>query len=151
VEFPYSKHDASLEETVQLAKEFAGCIGVGEIIVLNGNLGTGKTFFIKNVLRNLGIHNVSSPTFTLINEYCGKFNVYHFDFYRINKPEELIDIGYYDYFNGNAVIFIEWGDLFPAMLPLRRIEVNIAFSPAYGPEFKNDQDSSRIFLIKKYE
>ncbi|HSR17463.1 MAG TPA: tRNA (adenosine(37)-N6)-threonylcarbamoyltransferase complex ATPase subunit type 1 TsaE [Ignavibacteriaceae bacterium] len=149
MEFPYSKHAASLEETVQLAKEFAGCIEGGEIIVLNGNLGTGKTFFIKNVLRNLGIHDVSSPTFTLINEYCGKFNVYHFDFYRINKPEELIDIGYYDYFNGIAVIFIEWGDLFPAMLPRKRIEVNIAFS--YGPEFKNDQDSSRIFSIKKYE
>ncbi|MGE5795231.1 MAG: tRNA (adenosine(37)-N6)-threonylcarbamoyltransferase complex ATPase subunit type 1 TsaE [Ignavibacteria bacterium] len=151
MEFPYSKHAASLEETIRLAKEFAGCIKGGEIIVLNGNLGTGKTFFIKSVLRNLGIHDVSSPTFTLINEYCGKFNVYHFDFYRINKPEELIDIGYYDYFNGNAVIFIEWGDLFPAMLPRKRIEVNIAFSPAYGPEFINDHDSYRIFSIKKYE
>ncbi|MGE5806513.1 MAG: tRNA (adenosine(37)-N6)-threonylcarbamoyltransferase complex ATPase subunit type 1 TsaE [Ignavibacteria bacterium] len=151
MEFPYSKHAASLEETIRLAKEFAGCIKGGEIIVLNGNLGTGKTFFIKSVLRNLGIDEVSSPTFTLINEYCGKFNVYHFDFYRINKPEELIDIGYYDYFNGNAVIFIEWGDLFPAMLPRKRIEVNIAFSPAYDREFKNDQDSSRIFSIKKYE
>lgn len=151
MEFPYSKHAASLEETIRLAKEFAGCIEGGEIIVLNGNLGTGKTFFIKSVLRNLGIHDVSSPTFTLINEYCGKFNVYHFDFYRINKPEELIDIGYYDYFNGNAVIFIEWGDLFPAMLPRKRIEVNIAFPPAYDPEFINDQDSYRIFSIKKYE
>jgi tRNA threonylcarbamoyladenosine biosynthesis protein TsaE len=151
VEFPYSKHAASLEETARLAKEFAGCIEGGEVIVLNGNLGAGKTFFIKSVLSNLGIHDVSSPTFTLINEYCGKFNVYHFDFYRIIKPEELIDIGYYDYFNGIAVIFIEWGDLFPAMLPRKRIEVNIAFPPAYGPEFKNDQDSFRIFSIKKYE
>lgn len=151
MEIPYSKHAASLDETVRFAKEFAGCIAGGEVIILNGNLGTGKTFFIKSVLRNLGIDEVSSPTFTLINEYSGKFNVYHFDFYRINKPEELIDIGYYDYFNSDALIFIEWGNLFPAMLPRKRIEVNIAFSPASGKAFKKDHDSSRIFSIKKYE
>ncbi len=149
MEFPYSKQAASLDESVQLANEFSGCIKGDEVIVLNGNLGTGKTFFIKEVLKNLGVDEVSSPTFTLINEYSGKFKIYHFDFYRINKPAELIDIGYYDYFNKDAVIFIEWGNLFPEMLPKKRIEINIAFLPQMN--FMVDEDFARLFSIYKYE
>jgi tRNA threonylcarbamoyladenosine biosynthesis protein TsaE len=151
VEFPYSKQSASLEETAELADEFSKCIKGDEVIVLNGNLGTGKTFFIKKVLKNLRVDEVYSPTFTLINEYSGKFKFYHFDFYRINKPAELIDIGYYDYFNNDAVIFIEWGNLFPEMLPKKRIEINIAFISLINSCRKPEEDYNRLFSIYKYD
>jgi len=150
VEFPYLKQVSSIEETIHIAERFSRCLKGGEVIVLNGSLGTGKTFFIKNVLKKLGVSEVSSPTFTLINEYAGKFNIYHFDFYRINKPGELIDIGYYDYFNGKGAVFIEWGNLFPEMLPKERFEVTMAFLPESDAAF-NEYDSSRLISIKKYE
>jgi tRNA threonylcarbamoyladenosine biosynthesis protein TsaE len=114
------------EETTALAKEFVSELKGGEIIVLDGELGAGKTFFIKKGLESLGISNVSSPTFALINEYYGKIKVYHFDFYRIKNVNELYDIGYDDYLNDDeAIIFIEWGNLFPQILPQKRIDIEI--------------------------
>jgi tRNA threonylcarbamoyladenosine biosynthesis protein TsaE len=114
------------EETKAIADNFAAELKGGEIIVLNGELGAGKTFFIKCVLRSLEIANGSSPTFSLINEYSGKFKIYHFDFYRINNVNELYDIGFTDYLNDDkAIIFIEWGNLFPDILPEKRIEIEI--------------------------
>ena len=114
------------DDTAALAREFAVELNGGEVVVLNGELGAGKTFFIKKALISFGINNVSSPTFALINEYSGRIKVYHFDFYRINNENELYDIGFDDYLNDpDAIVFIEWGNLFPQILPQKRIEIEI--------------------------
>ena len=132
----------SEEETIVMAEKFAEELKPGEVIVLNGNLGAGKTFFVRQALRKLGIEDVSSPTFAIVNEYTGKFKIYHFDFYRINDSAELFDIGFNDYLNDvDSVTFIEWGNLLPAVLPHRRLEINININ----------NDYSREFVFNKYE
>jgi tRNA threonylcarbamoyladenosine biosynthesis protein TsaE len=129
-------------DTVFLAKEFSSNLKKGDRIVLNGQLGSGKTFFIKACLRNFKINNVNSPTFAIVNEYNNGHRFYHFDFYRINSITELLDIGFYDYLNDEeSIIFIEWGNLFPDILPEKKTEINI----------KIISDSEREFEIKKYE
>jgi tRNA threonylcarbamoyladenosine biosynthesis protein TsaE len=142
MEYPYKIKISSEDETINIAKEFVKKLNGGEVIVLNGNLGAGKTFFIKNALKPLEIKNVSSPTFALVNEYKGKLKVYHFDFYRLKGANELYDIGYNDYLNDSeALKFIEWGNLLPEVLPQKRIEISI--------ELNND--FTREFEINEYE
>ncbi|MGD8306525.1 MAG: tRNA (adenosine(37)-N6)-threonylcarbamoyltransferase complex ATPase subunit type 1 TsaE, partial [Ignavibacteria bacterium] len=105
-------------ETDSLARDFSKTISEGVIIVLNGNLGSGKTFFIKKVLNEFGINNVNSPSFTIVNEHEGEIKAYHFDFYRLKNIKELYDIGWQDYINDReSVIFIEWGELLSEALP----------------------------------
>ena len=101
-------------------------ITVGEKVILNGKLGAGKTFFIKSALNSLGIGNVSSPSFAIVNEYTGKSRFFHFDFYRLQNFSELLDIGWHDYLNDeDSVLFVEWGNLIPEALQSKRIEILI--------------------------
>ncbi len=124
------------QDTEKLAIEFSFLLNPGRVIILNGNLGTGKTFFIKSALRSFNIDGVSSPTFALVNEYIGDMKFYHFDFYRIEKIKELYDIGFDEYMNDEeAVKFIEWGNLFPSVLPHRRTEVEIILQDDLSRDF----------------
>lgn len=124
-------------ETAAIAENFIKSVIPGDVIILNGNLGAGKTFFIKSALRTLGINNVNSPTFAIVNEYSDDYKFYHFDFYRINGINELFDIGFNDYLNDSeAVIFIEWGSLIPEILPHKRIEINIEIEGDFSREIK---------------
>jgi tRNA threonylcarbamoyladenosine biosynthesis protein TsaE len=126
VNFPFEKASASPEETTNIAAAFADIVNEGETIILNGNLGAGKTYFIKQVCKKWNIRNVSSPSFAIVNSYGNSKTVYHFDFYRIKKREELFEIGFNDYLNDrDAIIFIEWGNLFQEVLPQKRTEINI--------------------------
>lgn len=126
LEFPYKITVNSEKETEAVAHEFARILKGGELVTLNGQLGAGKTFFIKRMLASFGITNVSSPTFALVNQYKGKFNVNHFDFYRIAQSGELYDIGFDEYISdGNSVTLIEWADMFPEVLPHKRIDIRI--------------------------
>lgn len=135
--FPYSRDIITEDETRKLAKEFTEAVKPGDVIILDGDLGTGKTFFVKAFAECLGISNVSSPTFALVNEYYGEMKLYHFDFYRIEKAAELFDIGINDYLNDSeAVSFIEWGNLFPEVLPGKRIEIIISMKDDYSRNFK---------------
>lgn len=138
-----SVHKVSSEdETGILAGKFSTIIKPGDVIVLNGNLGSGKTFFIKKLLKSFNIDSASSPTFALVNEYSGDLKFYHFDFYRIEQVREIYDIGFDEYMEDDkAVKFIEWGELFPSVLPKRRIEIQITL----------DKDFNREFSFKKYE
>ncbi len=132
----------SEDETKKLAKEYAAGLTSGDVVVLNGNLGTGKTFFIREAVKYFRVEAVSSPTFALVNEYEGKTKIYHFDFYRINRIEELYDIGFEDYLNDEeAIIFIEWGNLFEDILPRRRKEINITAG----------EEEQRTFEFKEYK
>lgn len=132
----------SEKETEQIALNFISEIKSGDIVVLNGPLGSGKTFFVKKIADHFKISNTSSPTFAIVNEYLGNRKLYHFDFYRINSINELHDIGFEDYLSdSDAIIFIEWGELFPEILPQSRYEIQIDL---------NDDDSRKI-VVKKYE
>ncbi len=127
----------SENETTALAEKFSLSLNGSEVIILNGNLGAGKTFFIKKILYKFGIENSTSPSFAIVNEYQGKFKIYHFDFYRIEKINELYDIGFNDYLNDSeAITFIEWGNLFPKILPKKRIEIEIEIIDDTKREFK---------------
>lgn len=119
---------SSPEETFQIAKNFSERLKPGDIVALCGNLGTGKTIFVKGICAGLNAEQVPlSPTFSIINEYNGIYKIFHFDFYRIKDISELYDIGYEDYFNDESICLIEWADLFPEILPENRFEVKIEF------------------------
>jgi len=140
MKLPYRKEIFQEEDTIKAAAEFASFVKEGDVVCLNGNLGAGKTFFTKQVVSRFGINNSSSPTFAIVNEYTGHKKVYHFDFYRINKVNELFDIGFNDYINDtDSIIFIEWAELFPGVIPAGAINVNITL---------ND-DSTRIIEISR--
>ena len=142
IKIPSAKIVTSEDETTVLASDFAALIKPGDKIVLNGQLGSGKTFFIKKVLLTLGIINVNSPTFAIVNEYTGKNKIYHFDFFRLQNIKELMDIGWQDYMNDDSAIsFIEWGSILPAALPKARFEISIDVNENLKREFK----------IQKYE
>jgi tRNA threonylcarbamoyladenosine biosynthesis protein TsaE len=134
--FPSLHKVYSEQETEELAVEFSTMINPGDLIILNGNLGAGKTYFIKSVLKTLNISGASSPTFALVNEYIDDRKYYHFDFYRIEMIKELYDIGFDEYMNDEeAVKFIEWGNLFPSVLPHKRIEIEISLQSDFSRDF----------------
>lgn len=134
--FPCLRKSKSENDTALIADEFSSIIKNGMVAILNGDLGVGKTFFIKQVLQKFNVTNANSPTFAIVNEYYGDKTFYHFDFYRINKESELHDIGIEDYFNDvQSIIFIEWGNMFPAVLPKKRIEISISHIDEHEREF----------------
>lgn len=133
----YSRKSKSENDSRQIANEFAELIKDGMVVALKGNLGAGKTFFIKALLEQFEIENANSPTFSLVNEYSGKKKFYHFDFYRINNEAELIDIGLEDYLQDDeAICLIEWADLFPQVLPSKRVEIVITVNDDFSREFE---------------
>lgn len=125
--FPFQQIVRTEEETIALAKSFAEVLKEGNIICLNGNLGSGKTFFVKAVCSAFGIETASSPSFALVNEYHGQNKIIHFDFYRIKNEEELSDIGFEQYLSdGDSIIFIEWANLFPTKLPKKYLLIEFS-------------------------
>ena len=95
---------------------------------MTGNLGAGKTFFIRGICQNFDIEEVTSPTFSIINQYEGRIRVIHFDFYRIKSIAELYDIGIEEYLDRDDIlVFIEWSDRFPDILPGKRIEIDFEY------------------------
>ncbi len=136
MEFPLKIIAADENETIELANKFSEVLKQGDVVSLVGDLGTGKTFFVKNVVRVLGNSDASSPTFAIVNVYENKFRINHVDFYRIKKIEELYDIGFVDYLNDEeAITFIEWADLFSQILPERRYEIRIKYIDESKREF----------------
>jgi len=115
---------SSPQETKELGVKLGNFLRPGDVISLNGSLGSGKTYFVKGIGIGLGIAEelVTSPTFKLINQYEGILPLYHFDVYRI-KPEEIEDLGYEDYFYGKGVSIIEWGNNVIDYLPEDYLEV----------------------------
>ncbi len=117
---------SSPEETKRFGMELAGTLGPGAVIALIGDLGSGKTCLTQGICDGLGVTSyVTSPTFTLINEYQGRLSVYHFDLYRLDKPEELLDLGCEEYFYGSGVSIIEWAEKALSVLPEERMEIRI--------------------------
>ena len=119
----------SLDNISQTAKEFIRLMGDDTVFAFYGKMGAGKTTFIKALCKELGVEDeVNSPTFSIINEYRSQTTaelIYHFDFYRIKKLEEVYDLGYEDYFYSGALCFIEWPELVEELLPLDARKVTI--------------------------
>jgi tRNA threonylcarbamoyladenosine biosynthesis protein TsaE len=118
----------SAEDTLKFGKYLAILLKKGDIICFYGDLGTGKTTMIKGIADGLNVRSdyVHSPTFTLINVYeHGRIPLYHFDLYRIEKPEEMIDIGYDEILYGEGISVIEWSEKFGRLLPKERLEIHM--------------------------
>ena len=118
---------SDLDHIRETAREFIDNMGNRKVFAFYGKMGAGKTTFIKAVCEELGVEDViTSPTFAIINEYSGKDDtIYHFDFYRIKKLEEVYDMGYEDYFYSGALCFIEWPELIEEVLPEDAVKVQI--------------------------
>ncbi len=104
--------------TLNTAKQFSHLLHPGDIIGLIGDLGSGKTIFVKGIAQGLGIEEpVTSPTFSILQIYTGKYKLYHFDLYRLNSKSELMEIGYEEYFFAKGIVVIEWAEKFLDFLP----------------------------------
>ena len=115
-----------IEHIREAAREFIENMGESRVFAFYGKMGAGKTTFVKAVCEELGVEDViTSPTFAIINEYEGDETIYHFDFYRIKKLEEVYDMGYEDYFYSGALYFIEWPELIEEILPDDAVRVSI--------------------------
>ena len=109
----------NVEATIAFGREFAAQLAAGEVLALCGDLGAGKTHFVKGLAAGLGASTeATSPTFTLIHEYRdGRLPLFHFDLYRLESEDELLRIGWDDYLDDEGVLAIEWADKFPALMP----------------------------------
>lgn len=126
-------------ETEALGEKLAGTLKGTEVLALFGGLGMGKTAFTRGLARGLGIEDgVSSPTFAIVNEYSGKYPVYHFDMYRITGWDDLYSTGFFDYL-GNGVLVIEWSENIENALPGDAIRVYIEKGPG---------ENGRVFRIE---
>lgn len=116
----------SEEETRQLGQVIGKLAGPGLVLALYGGLGSGKTVLVRGLARGLGVPEqtpITSPTFTLINEYPGRLVLFHTDLYRIGHCAELEDIGFDEIFNGKGVVAVEWADHCESLLPSDRLEI----------------------------
>lgn len=123
----YARTITSPESMKQLASTLVPYVRAGDVVVLTGDLGAGKTQFVQGIAAALGITAaVTSPTFNIVVEYAqGQLPLYHFDLYRLDEADELEDIGYYEIIDGDGVSFIEWGEKFPEALPYGYLEISI--------------------------
>ncbi len=120
----------SMKRTIEEGERFAAGLKPGDVVVLSGELGSGKTVFTKGIAKGLNViewKNVNSPTFVLLNIYKGKNTLFHFDFYRLVNTSELDVIGFYEFMNGDGITVIEWGEKFKEIFPERTKWINIKY------------------------
>ena len=129
----------NIETIREAAQQFVSHIGDHRVFAFYGEMGAGKTTFIKAICEELGVSDViTSPTFAIVNEYTSSDGpIYHFDFYRIKKLEEVYDRGFEDYFYSGALCFIEWPELIEEVLPEDAVKVSI----------KEKEDGTRAILF----
>jgi len=121
-----SYYTNSAEETFALGKRIGEGLSGGEAIALRGQLGAGKTVFVKGLAAGLGIAEpVLSPTFNIVREYAGRLSLYHFDVYRIGDPAEMFEIGFGEYLCAGGVVVVEWAELIDSLLPEDALRVEI--------------------------
>jgi len=124
---------AGLEDLDRAAREFLEAIGDAALVAFYAPMGAGKTTFTTAICKALGVQEdaISSPTFAIVNEYRSSAGqpIYHFDFYRIERPEEALDIGLYDYLDSGDLCLMEWPENIEALLPEETLRVHISVNP----------------------
>jgi tRNA threonylcarbamoyladenosine biosynthesis protein TsaE len=131
----------SPEETRILGQKIGSCIEIGTVITLTGDLGSGKTVFVQGLARGLAVpkyYNITSPTYTLINDYPGRVPLFHVDLYRINNPDDLRETGFYEILHGESVVTIEWADRLPQNTLSEHVSIHFEFL---------DDESRKIRII----
>ncbi len=120
----------SVSETIQYGKDFAKELSPGDVVCLDGDLGAGKTHLVKGIASFFGVNEeqVSSPTFTLINEYQGTIPVFHFDCYRLENEQEALEIGTEEYFYGDGISIVEWPQKIEHLIPSDSVWISIKHS-----------------------
>ena len=131
----------SADQTWEIARLIGEKLRKGDVLALSGELGSGKTCFTAGLARGLGVdekYRITSPTFTLINEYQGRFKLYHFDVYRLNGYSEFEDLGYEEYFCSDGIVVIEWAEKIVKILP----------ADAFFISFEYLDENKRKIIIK---
>lgn len=131
----------SEEETMEFGRQLAGELGTGDVVCLEGDLGAGKTYLVKGIASAFGVDpsEVTSPSYTLIQEYQGEIPIYHFDWYRIESPEEAVEIGTEEYFYGDGISIIEWPEKIKSLIPDHAIWIRIESLDATTRKFSVDK------------
>ncbi|MEW9503261.1 tRNA (adenosine(37)-N6)-threonylcarbamoyltransferase complex ATPase subunit type 1 TsaE [Jeotgalibacillus marinus] len=128
----YSSHP---DETAYFAEKLGSLLQAGDVLLLEGDLGAGKTTFSKGIAKGLGVErNVNSPTFTIMKEYIGRIPLYHMDVYRLGEDGE--DLGFDEYFEGEGVCIVEWAHIIEEQLPLERLEISIFHDSEFSRRFE---------------
>ena len=131
----YSSSETATEDA---GIKLAALLGRGSVVALSGDLGAGKTAFVRGLARGLKLTDrVTSPTFTIVNEYLGPLPLFHFDMYRISDEDELFELGWDDYLERGGIIAVEWSERIPNFLPRDSVTVHI----------EKSGDSSRQIII----
>ncbi len=129
----------SESDTLKIASDFASQLHGGDVVAFRGGMGMGKTVFVRGCASVLNVEcDVSSPTFSIVNDYGGKFNVYHFDMYRVESWDSLYSTGFFDYLNENSILFIEWSENIENVLPENTITVEFT---------RGENDNERTITI----
>jgi len=146
------------EETIRLGKSIGGLLRPGDVVALIGDLGAGKTTLAKGIAAGAGVEDeseVTSPTFVLVNEYQGRFTVYHADLYRLQESREVEDLGWEEIIFGEGISLLEWAEKIPGILPEERIEVRISWIGPGERKFliagKGAQAKNILPVMRKWE
>ena len=128
----------SAEETVDLGQKLGKILNRGDVVCIAGDLGTGKTAITSGIAKALGIEGyITSPTFTIVNEYRADLPLFHFDVYRISDPDEMFEVGFEEYLESGGVVVIEWADLIKDILPPDYIWIDIEKDLKEGMDVRN--------------
>lgn len=141
----------SSEDTFRIGAIIGAEANKGDIIALIGDLGTGKTCLTQGIATGLEVppaYPITSPTFTLINEYPGRLVLYHFDIYRLEGSKDLEDMGYEDYFYGEGVVVVEWAERIRDILPEGALFINLAYVSENDRELIVTGNAGKINIIK---
>ena len=117
------------EETIAVGEKIGRGLSAGDIVCITGDLGAGKTVIASGIAKGLGVKEteyITSPTFTIVNEYSGTIPFFHFDVYRVHDPEGLYEIGFDEYFTAGGVVCIEWANLIYDLIPGKYININLS-------------------------
>lgn len=127
----------NVTDTIELGRTLGEMAKSGDIFCVNGDLGAGKTHFTKGFAQGLGIDDhITSPTFTIVNEYYGRLKLYHFDVYRVNDPDEIYAIGFDEYIFGEGVSIIEWSVYIDELIPDEHVSIDILKLPEKGENYR---------------
>ena len=146
-------YTTSDDETRECGRELAACLEPGDVVLLQGDLGAGKTTFVQGVCHGLGVKQwANSPTFTLVNQYSGRIPIHHCDFYRLEEPEELYTLALDEIVYGDGVALIEWPEVAMDWVPDTAIHVTIRRTGATERELtvkglRNEEEPDELWVV----